>query len=152
MAPKKRINKKTCKSKKDDCPVTDSCVQEAREQPPADALLASAKKYAAIVILPGGMKHEKEKVFYFYDENEIILFRGYALASDALKHLQEAVHGLIEYVPGKPCKALQDAGYHAMVCNDEGVYAFSKLFNSDAWAFSKNHVQLFGPVVLTKKM
>lgn len=28
MAIKKRINKKTCKSKKDDCPVSDSCDQK----------------------------------------------------------------------------------------------------------------------------
>lgn len=164
MPPKKAIAKKSKNDKpnKQETPSTNN----VREEPPAGAVLVSASTQKAIVVLPDGVKHADEKTFYFYDEtdlggetssrgnqvSELILFRGYALPSTSLNAMQKAVGGYIEYVPGKPCAALQKAGFKALACNEEGRFSCADQFNVDASAFMSMRVQLFGPVILMKKM
>lgn len=169
--PKKAISKQQCKAtksaevktcSKDETQNTlnDKVMQDddknnaptRKELPPEGSMLASAAVHKAVVILPDGVKHAGEKTFYFYDNDELITFRGYALASTSLANMQQAVGGHIEYAPGKPCAALQKAGYRAMACNEEGMFKFPEQFNADAWAFSGARTKLFGPVILMKKM
>lgn len=149
MAPKKNINKKRVPAKKTPIPLGE---KTPNNEIPPNAEQATATKHKAIVILPDGVKHENEKLFYFHDGGDVITFRGYALPSTSLASMQKAVGGSIEYAPGKPTAALQKAGYKVMACNEEGRYSCADQFNADAWAFHQQNIKLFGPVILMRKM
>lgn len=159
MPPKKAIAKSKCKSKKTTNAETLSSkgkLHTSKGNPPENAVLVDAKVHAAIVILPDGMcassTENEVRTFCFDDAGETILFRGYALPDTKLDTLQKAVGGFIEYAPGKTCPSLRKAGFNVMACNEEGRFKFAGMFNADAWAFAATHVELFGPVVLMKKM
>lgn len=160
MPPKKTIAKSKCKSKKTtnaETPSSTGKLHTSKGNPPGNAVWVDAKVHAAIVILPDKMVRDvgdvcKTELFCFDDAGETILFRGYALPDTKLATLQKAVGGFIEYAPGKTCPSLRKAGFNVMACNEEGRFKFAGMFNADAWAFAATHVELFGPVVLMKKM